>query len=219
MVRIHSFSMGMAQVYLIEARLGLILVDAGSRGFERKVMKLMQDLKRDDLRLIFISHAHLDHYGSAAALRRLTNAQIAVHHSDAETMSLGKSPLGSVRGRGCLVKPLVPFFLRIACLEPTRPDRLLDDDESLSDLELDARVIHLPGHTLGSACLLVEDRLAFVGDLISTNGRPHVQRYYAHDWSLVPYSLARLQALHPESIYPGHGNQPLDGLTFQKLIF
>jgi glyoxylase-like metal-dependent hydrolase (beta-lactamase superfamily II) len=209
--------MGLAQAYLIETERGLIMADAGSRGYEHKVVKLLQKLGRNDLRLIFISHAHLDHYGSAAALRRLTNAHIAIHYLDAKAMSMGETPIGSVRGRGCLVKPLIPIYLRIARLEPTQPDRLLVDDELLTDFGLEARIVHLPGHTPGSACLLVEDRLAFVGDLISTNRGPHVQRYYAHDWSLIPISLARLKALHPECIYPGHGNRPLDGNALQNL--
>jgi len=216
-LRVHSISMGMAQAYLIETGDGLLLVDAGFKGFEQKVLELMHSLGRKDLRMIFISHAHLDHYGSAAALRRLTGATVAIHGLDAGTMSLGETPLGSVRGRGLLMKPLLPFLLRFVRLEPTPPDRLLEDGESLAGFGLEVRIIHLPGHTPGSACLLVEDRLSFVGDLLSTNGHPHVQRYYAHDWSSISSSLARLQALQPDWIYPGHGRRPLDGQSFQKL--
>ncbi len=216
-MQVHCISMGMAQAYLIETEDGLLLVDAGSRGFENKVLRLMHSLGRNDLRLIFISHAHLDHYGSAAALRRLTGATIAVHGLDAKAMSVGETPLGLARGRGRLVKPLLLFFLRFRKLEPTPPDHLLGDGERLAGFGLDTRVVHLPGHTPGSACLLVEKQLAFVGDLVSTNGHPHVQRYYAQDWSLISSSLVRLQALQPEWIYPGHGNRPLDGRTFQKM--
>ncbi len=209
--------MGMAQAYLIETEAGLLLIDAGSKGYEQKVLKLMHSLGRNDLSLIFVSHAHLDHYGSAAALRRLTGATIAIHGLDGRTMGLGKTPLGVARGRGRLVKPLILSILRIAKLEPTPPDRLLEDGDRLDGFSLDTQIIHLPGHTFGSACLLVESRLAFVGDLVSTNGRPHVQRYFAQNWSLISTSLARLQVLQPEWIYPGHGNRPLDGQTFQNL--
>jgi hydroxyacylglutathione hydrolase len=209
--------MGMAQAYLIETEDGLLLVDTGSRGSEQKVLRLMHSLGRNDLRLIFISHAHLDHYGSASALRRLTGATIAIHSLDAEAMTLGETPLGLARGRGRLVKPLLPFFLRFVKLEPTPPNRLLEDGEWLAGFSLDTRIVHLPGHTPGSACLLVDGRLAFVGDLLSSTGRPHVQCYYAHDWSLISSNLSRLKAFQPEWIYPGHGNRPLDGQTFQKL--
>lgn len=216
-VRVHHLSMGMAQVYLLETEGGYFLVDAGSQRFEHRVLGLMRKLGRKKLRFIFITHAHLDHYGSASALRRQVNAPIAVHRLDSQAMSLGKTPLGHTRGRGRLTEYLLPAYLHMVKLEPTKPDWSMDDGERLDSIGLNARIVHLPGHTPGSSCLLVEDRLAFVGDLLSTNGRPHIQRYYAHDWSQIPSSLARLQALQPELIYPGHGAYPLDGQNFQRL--
>ena len=217
-LRVHYLSMGLAQAYLLEKEDGFYLVDAGFQSYENRVLELMQKLGGKDLRLIFISHAHLDHYGSAAALRRQTNAPITIHRLDAQAMSQGKSPLGSARGRGKLVEYFLPAFLRMKSLEPTQPNLLVEDGESIYSHGLDARIIHLPGHTPGSTCLLVEERLAFVGDLLSTNGKPHIQRYYAHDWSLIPSSLAKLQSFQPEWIYPGHGRQPLDSQNFQNLV-
>lgn len=216
-MKVQSIKLGLAQAYLLGSSNNWILVDAGSRGFENRVLKSLQFLDQGALRLIFITHAHLDHYGSAAALRRLADAPIAIHHLDASAMSKGETPLGSPRGRGRLVKLFLSVFFKLLSLEPTPPDHQVEDGDSLESFGFDARVIHIPGHTPGSACLLVEGRLAFVGDLVSTNRQPHVQRYYAHDWSLIPSSLARIMALQPEWIYPGHGQQPLDGLTFQKL--
>ena len=216
-LQVHDISMGMVQAYLIQSEAGLVLVDAGMPRYERRVMRRMQALGRDDLRLIFITHAHLDHYGSAAALRRLTGAPIAVHRADAEAMARGETILGSVRGRGRLVRALLPLFGPYLRLEPTVADLLLDDGDKLQDYGLDAVVLHTPGHTSGSSCLLVEGQLAFVGDLLSTTGGPHVQRFFADDWSLIPKSLARLQALKPAWIYVGHGRRPMTGEMLQRL--
>lgn len=209
--------MGLARVYLLECGAGLVLVDAGPPGCEQVVLRRMKSLGRDDLRLIFITHAHLDHYGSAAALRRITGASIAVHHADAEPMARGDTPLGVVRGWGHLVELIFPLLGQLLAAEPTPPDRVLEDGEGLGAYGLDATLVHTPGHTYGSSCLLVEGRMAFVGDLISNTWGLHTQRFFAQDWSLVPSSLARLQALRPERIYPGHGRHTLDGHTFQTL--
>jgi glyoxylase-like metal-dependent hydrolase (beta-lactamase superfamily II) len=206
---IHSLNLGMGRAYLVENKNGLLLVDAGSPGHERRVLRLMRKLKRDDLRLIFITHAHLDHYGSAAALSRLTGAAIAVHRLDADAMRRGETPLGEVRGRGVIVKRLLPLISPLIKLEPTPPDLVLEDEWDLSDYGPPATVIHTPGHTHGSCCLLVEGRAAFAGDLVSTSGQPHSQRFYAHDWAQIPKSLARLRDLAPEVVYPGHGRRPL----------
>jgi len=217
-LQIHDISMGMATAYLIESDSGLVLVDAGLPRYGQRVVRRMRALGRGDLRLIFITHAHLDHYGSAASLRRLTGAPIAVHRADGDAMARGETPIGSTRGRGRLLRALLPLFESHLRPEPTPPDLLLDDGDDLRAYDLDAVVLHTPGHTPGSSCLIVEGQLAFVGDLLSTSGRPHVQRFFADDWSLIPDSLARLQALGPEWICAGHGRRPLSGETLQRLL-
>jgi glyoxylase-like metal-dependent hydrolase (beta-lactamase superfamily II) len=216
-LKVHIIQAGLGCTHLLEYDSGLVLVDAGSRGNERKILRCIRSLGRDDLRLIFITHAHLDHYGSAVALRRLTGAPIAIHRADAGAMRRAESPLGSVRGRGKLVLVLLHLFRTFLAPEPTPADILLDEGEDLSSFGLDAVVVHTPGHTPGSSSLLVEKRLAFVGDLLSTSGHPHVQRFYATDWSLIQASLARIQALKPEWVYTGHGFRPMSGKVLQGL--
>ncbi len=214
--RVHIITMGIAPAYLIESSTGLALVDAGLPGYERWVLRRMQRLGRDDLRLIYITHAHLDHYGSAAAVRRLTGAPVAIHRADADVMARGETPVGATRGRGRVMWPILHRFERLLPHEPTPPDVLLDDGDGLRAFGLDAVVVHTPGHTPGSTCLVVEGRLAFVGDLLANSILPRVQDAYAHDWSLIPQSLARVQALEPEWVYPGHG-RPLSGKTLQQM--
>ncbi len=216
---VHSIVTGMSTVQLIESDAGLVLVDAGLPRYERKVVRRMRALGRDTLGLIFVTHAHLDHYGSAAALRRLTGAPIAIHRADGDAMARGLTPLGSVRGHGRLMWVLLRLLEPFLRPEPTAADVLLDDGDDLRAYGLDAVVLHTPGHTPGSSCLIVEGRLAFVGDLLSTTIRPRVQRSFAHDWSLIPRSLARLQALGPELVYAGHGCRPLSGQALQRLTY
>ena len=146
---------------------------------------------------------------TTAALRRLTGAPIAIHHAE--------SSLGSVRGRGRLVVGLLHLFGTFLAPGPTPADILFNEGEDLASFGFDAVVVHTPGHTPGSSSLLVEKRLALVGDLLSTSGHPHVQRFYADDWSLILASLALLQALKPEWDYTGHGSRPMSGKVLQGL--
>jgi len=214
---VHSIMLGIATAHLIESNTGLVLVDAGLPHCERSMMRRMRSLRRDDLRLIFITHAHLDHYGSAAASRLLTGAPIAIHRADGDAMARGETPLGSARGRGRLTWAFLRLFGLHPRTEPTPSDLLLEDGDNLRAYGLDAVVLHTPGHTPGSSCLIVEGRLAFAGDLLSTSGRPHVQGSFADDWSLIPESLDRLQALKPEWVYAGHGRRLLSGEALQRL--
>jgi hydroxyacylglutathione hydrolase len=197
--------MGLGNAFLIEGDNALVLVDAGLKGFEHKVFQLMEKLGRNDLSLIFITHAHLDHYGSAAEIQRTTGASIAIHKADAETISKAETHLDSVRNRGLWVKLLFPLISTLAKPEPTPANVLLEDGDSICDFSLVGTVLHTPGHTPGSSCLILGGEIAFAGDLLSNTGGPHLQRYFACDWGLLSSSLSKLQAESPECVYPGHG--------------
>jgi glyoxylase-like metal-dependent hydrolase (beta-lactamase superfamily II) len=216
-MEIHSIQAGFGVAHLIESAAGLYLVDAGSPRSERKILKVMKELGRDDLSLIFLTHAHFDHFGCAAALRSLTGAPIAIHKLDAGSLAKAETPLGIVRGRGKIAQAFLPLAEMIYKPVPTQADIQFEDGYDFKNLGLEAEAIHLPGHTPGSSGLITEGNLAFVGDLLSTTSKPHVQRYYATDWSQVSKSLDRLKALNPEWVYTGHGTIPLSRQGLHKL--
>ena len=216
-LRVHSLRLGLARAYLLESPGGMVLVDSGSPGQEGKALEAMHRLGRSDLRMIFITHAHLDHYGSAAALRRLSGAPVAIHRHDAAAMAQARTEVGGARSFGRLIRLGVPVAEWLLRPEPLEADLALDDGDDLGIAGLEARVLHSPGHTPGSACLIVQDELAFAGDLILTTGYPRVQKFFAQDWSLISSSVKRLQALHPERVFPGHGARALSGDELQKL--
>jgi len=216
-VTVHIIQAGMGCAHLIEGDAGLVLVDAGSPGNEKKILRQLRAVGRDDLRLILITHAHFDHDGSAAALRRLTGAPIAIHRDDAGALARGETRLGAARGRGIAGQVALRFLGNCLRPEPASADILLEEGDHLGRYGLDAVVLHTPGHTPGSCCLLVERQIVFVGDLLSNNGRPSIQRYYAQDWSLIGDSVDRVQAARPEWVYTGHGRRPMSGETLQRL--
>lgn len=216
-VRVHKIRLRMSLAYLIESDNELILVDAGLRGEEGRILAEMARLNRGELGLIYITHAHLDHYGSAAAVRRMTGAPIAIHKSDAPAMAAGETRLGSARGQGKLLAALLPLVNPLLRPEPAEADILLDDDQHLDNLRLKMQALYTPGHTVGSTCLIVEDTIAFSGDLVTTTGRPHVQRAFAEDWDQISHSVRRLQQSAPEWVFPGHGRRPLSRQGLQKL--
>ena len=88
----------------------------------------------------------------------------------------------------------------------------------MGDYGLEARVIHTPGHTFGSSCLIVEERIGFVGDMLCTTGWPHLQCLYAEDWSLLRQSYIRLQGVELEMVYTGHGRRSVSGKALQYLV-
>lgn len=209
MMRVHTIKLPLANAYLLENEAGLYLVDAGAPGDADRIQQRMDQIGRADLRLIYLTHAHIDHFGAAAEIRRRTGAPVAIHRDDAQALAKAETRLGQVRGRGRLIGALLPLLERVLPPEPTRADLLVSDGQSLAEYGLNARVLHTPGHTPGSTCLVVEGNLVFVGDLVSSTGGPHPQRYFANNWSQVAQSLDRLKSGASELAYPGHGSRPL----------
>ena len=218
MTKIYPINLRFANAYLIATQDGLTLVDAGMPGDEKQIIHQIQSLGDNNLKLIFITHAHLEHYGSAAALKRITGAQIAIHEYDVDSMANGSTELGETKGRGRLTKMILSIMLPLVPVEGLQADIVIKDQDELQAYGLNASAIHTPGHTAGSSSLFLNNRHIFVGDLVSTNGSPHIQRYYANDWSQIPKSLSRIGTLQPELIYPGHGRNSLTRLEFSKLL-
>jgi hydroxyacylglutathione hydrolase len=208
-VTVHRLNLGVSNAYLLETSEGLILVDAGMPFSEGLVLEKMEELGRDDLKLIYITHAHIDHFGGANALRDTTGAPIAIHRDDALAMAEGRTELGNVRDWEETSDAVLPYIEPLLELTPTEADILLDEGDTLAEYGIDAYVLHTPGHTPGSSTLIVEDQLAFVGDLMSSNGKPHAQGFFADDWEQVAESIDRLKSLDPVLIYTGHGSEPI----------
>ena len=217
-VKIHSLQLGPSIAYLIESQSGLVLVDAGVPELDKVILAYLKKIGRDDLNLIYITHAHLDHYGSAEALREATGAQIAVQADDADVMAAGETRLGTVRDWEAVSEFALPTIEGwLAVLQPTPPDFVVEDGDRLDEFGIDAYVVHTPGHTPGSSVLMLNDRYAFAGDLVSGTGSPHAQSTYAYDWDQLADSLARVQSLNPELVFAGHGADPISGEEFQEL--
>jgi glyoxylase-like metal-dependent hydrolase (beta-lactamase superfamily II) len=208
--RVHTLRVKMANAYLIENETGMVLFDCGAPGSENRIIRKMNEIGRDDLKLIYISHAHIDHYGSAAALREMTGADIAIHTDDSQDMALGNSILGRTKGRGFFIHFCFPLIERIWTCMPTTADILLEDGDTLNNYDFDAIVLHTPGHTDGSSSLILKNGDAFVGDLISSSGQPRAQRFFAQDWDQIPASIQRLSGKNPKRVYTGHGKSPLE---------
>jgi hydroxyacylglutathione hydrolase len=92
-------------------------------------------------------------------------------------------------------------------------DATLFDGEVLKIGDIDAKVIHTPGHTPGGICLLVTDRYLLTGDTLFINecGRCDLPGSSIEDMFL---SLKRLGSLPDDLIvYPGHDYGPIPSDT------
>ncbi len=140
------------------------------------------------LKLIVSTHGHWDHTGANAAVQAHTGAPIAVHPDDAYRL-ISPSPLYAPFE----IPPCVPAV-----------DLAEGGDVRFGDVRL--RVLHTPGHTEGSVCLLSADTgQLFSGDTLFPGGWGRVD-FPGGDPDAMVASIARLSTLEDRlRVLPGHG--------------
>ena len=130
----------------------------------------------------------LDHIGNNAAVAAHTGADIAVHRLDRERLT-NPEPL------------FAPFDI-----PPSVPAVELAEGGLIRFGELRLRVLHTPGHTEGSVCLLAEDEgLLYSGDTRFAGGWGRVD-LPGGDPVAMAGSISRLIGLEDRiGVFPGHG--------------
>ena len=189
-MRISAVTVGAFQenCYLVvdEATSRAVLVDPGSEG--ERIVHLVR-ASGATLDAIWLTHAHVDHVGGIAAVRRVWDVPIHMHPADA--------PLYERAGMQAAYYGL-PFD------DPPPVDVALADGEVLRVGGATFEVLHTPGHAPGH-CVFVGDGVLLAGDLLFAGSIGRTDLPLA-DPRAMAESLARVAALEPSLVvHPGHG--------------
>ncbi len=179
MLKIHTLTLGMYQTntYIIheENSTSCCVIDPGYQA--NTILETLEDLGLT-LDAILLTHGHFDHVGAVKDLAADTDCRVFLCPEDTQLppmFTAGKLYYTDSYAEGTI--------LNIAGLY--------------------IHVLHTPGHTPGSVCLMVDD-VIFSGDTLFAGscGRTDI----GGDWAAIQTSLKRLARMEANfKVFPGHG--------------
>ncbi len=204
--------------YLVEESDGYTLIDCGWKA-DDVLAALHAGLAAagaslTDVKRLFITHFHFDHYGLAGTLVRAGVAELGMHALDwkfvsailADPDGMDDAADAFIARNGLVVDALLEDEIEHhRRSELTRPTHFLEDGERSGRL----RAVWTPGHSPGHLCF-VDERSGkmFTGDHVLDPVTPHVGIW--HDTrgdALGEYndSLRKVAAIGATGVLPAHG--------------
>jgi glyoxylase-like metal-dependent hydrolase (beta-lactamase superfamily II) len=175
------------------------LIDTGAGMDNRILRKIRENVEPGKIELVINTHGHADHCGGNGSFK---NATVLAHSKEILEMK-----------NGLLYGT---YYLR-GERTPMRVDQGLEEGEIIELGQYSLRVLHTPGHTPGSICLLEEEeKTLFSGDTLFPGGNFGRVDLGGNRRGMIE-SLERLSNLEFDLLLPGHGNPTRGGKEQARL--
>lgn len=198
---------------------GVMLIDAGYPGSRDDVLGSLRQLGFgvDDLRAILLTHAHIDHFGSAIWFAKTHGTPVYCHaaevgHSKREYLEQ-VSPVDLIKHiwQPRYVTWTMTITRKGALTKEGIPTTQALTEDVAAGLPGQPMAIPTPGHT-GGHCSFVIDGVLVAGDalvtghpLLSSIGPQLLPGLFNHDQDGCVRSLGALGLLDTDVLLPGHG--------------
>lgn len=185
-ITVGSFSANCYIVGCNKSREGII-IDPGD-----EVNKILDLINKTglDIKMILNTHAHIDHSLGIQGLKEKLGIDFYMHKDD---LAFLEHLIDQAQ------------FFGLKAKSPPKVDRFLEDGDEISFGELEARVIHTPGHTPGGLSFLTKNSV-FVGDTLFAGSIGRTDLPGGSYETLIHSIKSRLLTLNSNTkVYPGHG--------------
>jgi glyoxylase-like metal-dependent hydrolase (beta-lactamase superfamily II) len=224
------FPIGSINCYFVEEPVPT-LIDVPPRGapFLGELQTGLQDLgcTLQDVKRIIITHPHLDHFGSAAAIAGQSGAEVWISREGAGWLEHYEAKLVEEErfSRDFLTSAAIPaawieqatsgfFALALELAQTVKPSRYLIEGDEVLLGSAPFKFVAVPGHT--PWCMMIcneRDRVAFTGDFllkeVSSNALcqgPHAAPKGYKSLKTYLASLRKVREMDLRLALPGHGD-------------
>jgi glyoxylase-like metal-dependent hydrolase (beta-lactamase superfamily II) len=199
--RYESPKMDVVNLYWLEAKQGIILIDAGRfLSQARYALEEIRSKSRKPIIGILITHPHTDHYGGLPVFVEAAGRDIPIYASQITADEIKTDRQGFSKLRKSLHGNDFPSQNQIP-----HPNRIVKNGDRIQLGNLSFQVVDLPKNETLTTTLyyLPEQRILFSGDIVTNQSIPFLADGNSQNW------IAQLQLLlkrYPEvTIYSGHG--------------
>lgn len=213
MAIIKQYHSGISNGYFIVDE-AVIAVDTGSESDEDKMRQIFRKagIKPQAIKLIIITHGHVDHFSNLPAMKALTQAPILCHKEAAAYLAEGRLP--DVVGRTATGKALIEMRKKggfpISSAPRITPDITIDAETDLRPWGVNGYAVPTPGHSKGCISIVLDGGEALIGDLFAQppNGNMPEVAYFTYPGANEDEAVLSMKGLLDRPIhtfYSGHG--------------
>ncbi|MDE6035906.1 MAG: MBL fold metallo-hydrolase [Ruminococcus sp.] len=190
-MKIHTLQLGELRANCFVAETGAgqcIAVDVGGNA---RLLYEFLSMKKLKLNKILLTHGHYDHMNGVSEIVEKTGSEVYIHENDAPMLTSSVLSLSDL--------------ISWSDFCPVSDYKIIHDGDIISDGDCNFKVMHTPGHSMGSVCYICED-VIFSGDTLfcCSIGRT---TYDGGNPEMMVQSLEKLYNLEGNyKVLTGHGD-------------
>lgn len=190
-------------LYVIKGNDGDILIDTGFICMKRRIKRWLDNF---NIKLVVLTHAHVDHIWNASYIKKIYNCEIAISEKDVINIdnSIIHSKPSNKKHR--IWTKIMNLGMKKFNAPEFKVDMYLKDNQIIDKYGIELKTISLPGHTIGSMGFLY-NKFLFAGDaLVNRKKQPQIA-YQNQDNEKAIMSYKKILDLNPDIVFLGHDKE------------
>ncbi|MGN0536728.1 MAG: MBL fold metallo-hydrolase [Acutalibacteraceae bacterium] len=202
MEKVERIKCGNGNCYIISNGESAVLVDTSREKYREKILNAC---KPYHIKLLILTHGHIDHVQNAAFLSEKLQVPVAMSKADFELLKDNMAqPLSAKKFLGKIVLTASVKSFREDNIPQFTPEIFLSEGDTLDFYGISAKILSVSGHTNGSIAIDVDEKYLIVGDALMNMFYPTISMLYHNEKDMMK-SAEKISQLGNRMIFFGHG--------------